>query len=823
MVISKNKSAVLAMITALLVLVSMFAMPGAAQAIKNPGTAQGGTTTYYAFVKKGERMYVNVAGASLVSTTIYDQTGKTAWLNPDRYTAGTASADGVWRVSIVNDNTVGGSNNGYTFDIRVVESTLATIVTKPGRVWMEKHGFEQRTPGDLAYWGVSDLGYVYKLTLHQALGYTASVALRSAGPALDKNCDIVTGSLDSTDGRWNPGYMDCGDNYRLFLEDPRNAGLPEYSTMAGKTVPVLPKLVSNADLSAGTKVVFEPNPGSVGGIFKVTTLKSFSGTISLKIDANGNGSYTDTQDITRNIVVNKGVGIPWTWNGKTQLGGVANSNGKAKAKAVVERVGEAHFMAHDFEGLGGITMTRLNGTAAPNSTVYWDDRALTKRKRGPGSTVSSATSCLQGCNSAASKTVHGWKNGSLYQDQPNSTSWGDGAIVDNWAYAAMGGASPEIPIPMLHNLKFVAPGGSVTVPNSISRTAGLPWGTVFPTAKASNMIFEGWAVQGNPSKVIDRTTIADGNYVMEAKFSPAEFNVVFDSNVKIGTVSGEMPSKSFELGCACLLPPNAFTKTTGSPEMIDSVDGESGDVLSAFRGWSLDPNARVGSIRDQAAAGMLSSTGGSTVTLYAIWDDAPQFIVDAYPDRYFNLREARTGKITEEELLKTVVATDLETNPLLHKTAAEVEALGGDDVGITVHDYNSDDFTKMTDSGVITVTYKVKDEAKNVAFLRIRVNVAPTRVDLVEMVKRTRGISDTYASAEPDAGGLNADSLWRTDPTRSGALDRAMAADAVVSYCLDASAVDKVRKQVRDNGIGNSNDPLGLATTRDLLSANACT
>ncbi len=64
----------------------------------------------------------------------------------------------------------------------------------------------------------------------------------------------------------------------------------------------------------------------------------------------------------------------------------------------------------------------------------------------------------------------------------------------------------------------------------------------------------------------------------------------------------------------------------------------------------------------------------AVVDLYAVWDNAPRFIVEHYPYRYFTLEEAQAGDITEEELLSTVIVKDRETNPLPHKTTEQVEA-----------------------------------------------------------------------------------------------------------------------------------------------------
>jgi uncharacterized repeat protein (TIGR01451 family) len=300
-----------------------------------------------------------------------------------------------------------------------------------------------------------------------------------------------------------------------------------------------------------------------------------------------------------------------------------------------------------------------------------------------------------------------------------------------------------------------------------------------------------------------------------------KFNVVFDGNAQMGVVTGAMASIVVEYGCTtCLLPANGFTKSTGAPELIDH-DVETAEVMSTFLGWSLDRMSRTGDIADRAVAGTLSRTDGATVRLYAIWDDAPRFIITSYPDRFFGLQQAKTGAITEAELLRTVKATDKETNPLAHKTSAQVQS-SGSDVGVTLFDYDAGDFTSLTDSGVVSVTYKVKDELAHVAFLRIRVTVSDDAPLAQDATTYLRGISPQYASKGTGDGGLSADSLWKSDPTRKAALERALSGSSATTYCLGADAIGGLREQLRDpdKGMGNSKTPDGLETAVGVLRAS---
>lgn len=356
---------------------------------------------------------------------------------------------------------------------------------------------------------------------------------------------------------------------------------------------------------------------------------------------------------------------------------------------------------------------------------------------------------------------------------------------------------------------------------TIEREAGKAWGSLPAMADTQYEVFEGWALRYNPTKRISPSTRADANTTAVPVFRAKAFVLEFHANAQIGKASGSMAAEQHQADCAdCALPKAGFSKTTGAPAMIDTEAGESGDVRSKFMGWSRDPDAKVATYLDQASAAGFSTTDGEVIKLYAVWDDAPRFN-KTYSDRYFTLREARTGKITEEELLKSISATDRETNPLVAKTKADVAA-SGSDVGITLHDFDADDYTRLNGEATITVTYKLKDEASNVAFLRIKVNVSPSRADLVEMTKSTRGMSEKFLGASPEDGGLDQDSSWRTDPSKRESLERAVRSETGTKYCLSSDAVNELREQVRNGEVGKTGGSGGLESTKQAMREGSC-
>lgn len=377
----------------------------------------------------------------------------------------------------------------------------------------------------------------------------------------------------------------------------------------------------------------------------------------------------------------------------------------------------------------------------------------------------------------------------------------------------------DLPVVITRTLTFDSTLGSITGEPTLRRVDGQPWGAL-PTASAAGKVFLGWHTAEEGGTQVTASTVAKSSHTAYAQWRPARYNVVFDGNADTGVVEGSTPSVMVDSGCTdCLLPPNGFTKTTGAPALIEEGSDEMTEVHSTFLGWSLDPLSRTGDIADRAVAGALSQTDGATVRLYAIWDDAPRFIVESYPNRFFTISQAKDGAITEAELLRTVVAKDRETNPLEHKTRKNVED-SGNDVGVTVFDYDASDFTSLTGFGVVTVTYKVKDDAGNVAFLRIRVTVSDEEPVAPDSVQYLRGISPRYADKGSAEGGLLEESLWRTDETRGAALGRALGGEGGTTYCLDAEAIAELRSQINEYGIGNSTDPAGLGRSAGVLHAN---
>ena len=329
-----------------------------------------------------------------------------------------------------------------------------------------------------------------------------------------------------------------------------------------------------------------------------------------------------------------------------------------------------------------------------------------------------------------------------------------------------------------------------------------PWGEL-ATASKPGYTFMGWYTERDGGVRITSDTIAKGNLTVYAHWAPVEYTIRFNGNGdKSGCdVTGSMPSIKVKYDQPIRLPANQFKATIVTP--AEDEGGEAVVKPSVFNGWNQNADAMRPSLADKASVMNLVSANGAVVDLYAVWDNAPMFIVESYPDRYFTLEEAQNGDIDEEELLSTVVVKDRETSPLPHKTTEQVES--GDDVGVSIVGWDASEFTDMTDDGVVSIRYQVKDEAGNKAYLNIKVTVTSNGPLPAEEYSFYRAISDKYTDTLP------AESRWLTDYTYRQALGDAFSGEAKThSYTLNSGLLDEIRAYVKTHGFGNSENPDAL-------------
>lgn len=152
------------------------------------------------------------------------------------------------------------------------------------------------------------------------------------------------------------------------------------------------------------------------------------------------------------------------------------------------------------------------------------------------------------------------------------------------------------------------------------------------------------------------------------------------------------------------------------------------------------------------------------ILLTAAWDKYPE--IEAY-DRYFTLDEAKSGQITEDRLLEKVKGTDKEDGILINKTA------------VTIIGYRASDFTNLTENADIRITYQAEDSYGNTVTKSVMIHVVDTEVKKSSKATYVRFISSLFFSdgtnlLPADKGGLEENSVWRTNPVYLSYIENAL-------------------------------------------------
>ena len=195
---------------------------------------------------------------------------------------------------------------------------------------------------------------------------------------------------------------------------------------------------------------------------------------------------------------------------------------------------------------------------------------------------------------------------------------------------------------------------------------------------------------------------------------------------------------------------------------------------SVFMGWSLEeekdtfvPQWKAGEpfkVSDLVALAGMTDTNGATITLYAVWDDCPWIAAE---NLYYTLTQAQSGFITQDEILSHATAYDREDGSPVAPGVHE------DGTSFTIPDYLPTDFTQFEHEGSITENLTVIDSVGNTYRKQITVYVVDTAAVAAEPKGTTRFIDEHYAHQPYENGGLEEDSLWKTDSGYAAALQTA--------------------------------------------------
>lgn len=206
----------------------------------------------------------------------------------------------------------------------------------------------------------------------------------------------------------------------------------------------------------------------------------------------------------------------------------------------------------------------------------------------------------------------------------------------------------------------------------------------------------------------------------------------------------------------------------------------------------------------------------------AVWDQYPSI---AAKDRYFTLRQAARGEITEQKLLERVAATDREDGILIN--GEHVRVVG----------YRAEDYTGLTQEAELSVTYEAVDSAGSRVTEQVTVYIVDTTPREVTETSHVRFISGKFYRngadyVSPRGGGLMENSVWKVNEAYRTVLDRALAkqamreqpvqedgrqtvdaeeqADGTETWTFTREQVQEVKQFVRDNGFGRYRNADGL-------------
>ena len=193
------------------------------------------------------------------------------------------------------------------------------------------------------------------------------------------------------------------------------------------------------------------------------------------------------------------------------------------------------------------------------------------------------------------------------------------------------------------------------------------------------------------------------------------------------------------------------------------------------------------------------------MTLYAVWDDCPWIQAT---DLYYTLEQAQSGFITDQEILSHATATDREDGspiaPGFHENGTS----------FSIPDYSPADFTQFQGDGSCTENLTVVDSVGSVYKKQVTVHVVDTTAVAVKPEGTTRFINAYYYDQPYENGGLEDDSVWKTDPEYVAVIKDAFANlkhdTPEVSYYSTHEQNLEMKKYIEEHGFGNSKEPDAL-------------
>ena len=222
---------------------------------------------------------------------------------------------------------------------------------------------------------------------------------------------------------------------------------------------------------------------------------------------------------------------------------------------------------------------------------------------------------------------------------------------------------------------------------------------------------------------------------------------------------------------------------------------------SVFKGWSteenkgkLTPEWKVGDVIRN-----LTEDENGTVTLYAIWDDCPWIQAE---DLYYTLEQAQSGFVTDSEIMSHTTASDREDgSPIL-------PGFHENGTSYSIPDYQATDFTQFRHEGSATENLTVVDSSGSRYAKQITIYIVDTTLVPVKTEGTTRFINEKYYHLPYQQGGLEDNSVWKTDPEYTAVLESSLEHlkddTPQQTYSFTYEEILRMKEFIDQNGLGNT-------------------
>lgn len=197
----------------------------------------------------------------------------------------------------------------------------------------------------------------------------------------------------------------------------------------------------------------------------------------------------------------------------------------------------------------------------------------------------------------------------------------------------------------------------------------------------------------------------------------------------------------------------------------------------------------------------IDSSGNVTIYLNAVWDQYP--VIDAQ-DLYYSDKALTDGTLTESSLLNEVIYNDKED---------------GQDIDVSIIDFNLDDFRDLGDNGAATVTYQAIDKVGNISTCTSWIHI--TKSGKIDQVLYPRHLDEeNYRKSSTADGGMEDRSKWTNDPEYVQLIEECFNRNEEMEKLLPTKSSDKDWTWIYDlNKMKSNSDYLYVFESEDITKS----